>query len=205
MIQAQWEHTRERYAEIPGVAFEDGPVTHFPLTDEDVNKLGEPTVFGVPSLSVFSSLAGLTGDQAPTGHLDASPILPLNGKALLEAHRVFGKLFRDAGLTQFVGFAMSYHWRSFIMFQGMHTTHDPVENAKVRAMYKRIVDVASEHGWGIYRTHTAFMDVVMDHYSFNGHALMHLHETLKDALDPNGILSPGRYGIWPKALRRGRA
>ncbi len=204
VIQAQWEHTRERYGEIPGVAFEDGPLTKFPLTDDEVSKLGEPTAFGVPSLSVFSSLMGLTGDQAPTGHLDASPILPLNGKALLDAHRVFGKLFRDAGLTQFVGFAMSYHWRSFIMFQGMHTTHDPVENAKVRAMYARIVDVASEHGWGIYRTHTAFMDKVMDKYSFNNHALMHVHETLKDALDPNGILSPGRYGIWPKALRRSR-
>jgi hypothetical protein len=32
-----------------------------------------------------------------------------------------------------------------------------------------------------------------------------MNETLKDALDPNGILSAGRYGIWPKHLRGGRA
>jgi 4-cresol dehydrogenase (hydroxylating) len=25
---------------------------------------------------------------------------------------------------------------------------------------------------------------------------------LKDAVDPNGILSAGRYGIWPKHLRK---
>jgi 4-cresol dehydrogenase (hydroxylating) len=33
--------------------------------------------------------------------------------------------------------------------------------------------------------------------------LLHLCETIKDAVDPNGILSPGRYGVWPKHLRKG--
>jgi hypothetical protein len=42
---------------------------------------------------------------------------------------------------------------------------------------------------------------VMDVYSFNNHALRRFHETLKDAVDPNGVLSPGRYAIWPKHLR----
>jgi 4-cresol dehydrogenase (hydroxylating) len=31
---------------------------------------------------------------------------------------------------------------------------------------------------------------------------LRFHETLKDAVDPNGIISPGRYGIWPKHLRK---
>jgi len=30
---------------------------------------------------------------------------------------------------------------------------------------------------------------------------MRFNETLKDALDPNGILSPGRCGIWPRKYR----
>ncbi len=45
----------------------------------------------------------------------------------------------------------------------------------------------------------------MNAYSFNNHALLRFHETLKDAVDPNGILSAGRYGIWPKHLRGARA
>ena len=43
-----------------------------------------------------------------------------------------------------------------------------------------------------------------DQYSFNNHALRRFNETLKDAIDPNGILSPGRGGIWPKAHRAKR-
>ncbi|HUA00483.1 MAG TPA: FAD-linked oxidase C-terminal domain-containing protein, partial [Candidatus Aquilonibacter sp.] len=60
---------------------------------------------------------------------------------------------------------------------------------------------AAEHGWGFYRTHIAFMDKVVDTYSYSNHSLLRLQETVKDALDPNGILSAGRYGIWPKHLR----
>jgi 4-cresol dehydrogenase (hydroxylating) len=48
------------------------------------------------------------------------------------------------------------------------------------------------------------MDEVAKAYSFNNHALLRLHETLKDALDPNGILAPGKSGIWPKHMRKRR-
>jgi 4-cresol dehydrogenase (hydroxylating) len=39
-------------------------------------------------------------------------------------------------------------------------------------------------------------------YSYNNNSLTRMRESIKDALDPNGILSPGRYGVWPKRLRR---
>jgi len=137
--------------------------------------------------------------------LDASPMLPYSGEALLEAHKVFMKLFRDAGIELLLGFAMSYHWRAFIMFQSINLVRDPAQMAKARSLYESVIKVASAHGWGIYRAHAAFMDAVMEQYSYNDHALMKLNETLKDALDPNGILSAGRYGIWPRQLRKGRA
>ena len=41
-------------------------------------------------------------------------------------------------------------------------------------------------------------------YGFNDHVYRRFNETIKDALDPNGILSPGKQGIWPKAMREGR-
>ena len=41
------------------------------------------------------------------------------------------------------------------------------------------------------------MDLAAAQYDFNDHALMRLSGTIKTALDPNGILSPGKQGIWP--------
>jgi 4-cresol dehydrogenase (hydroxylating) len=47
-------------------------------------------------------------------------------------------------------------------------------------------------GYGTYRTNTAFMDKVAQTY---GQVQRNVHGTLKKALDPNGILAPGKSGI----------
>lgn len=80
---------------------------------------------------------------------------------------------------------------------------DPEKNKQTREAFRALIKIAAEHGWGEYRTATAFQNDVMDTYSFNNNMLLRFHETLKDAVDPNGIISPGRYGIWPQDLRRG--
>lgn len=51
------------------------------------------------------------------------------------------------------------------------------------------------------RTHILFQDQVARTYGWNDQALMKVNESIKDALDPNGILAPGRSGIWPKRYR----
>ena len=81
--------------------------------------------------------------------------------------------------------------------------HNVESNRQTRTLFRRLIEVAAEHGWGEYRTHTTFMDDCAKAYSFNNNALLRLHERLKDAVDPNGIISAGRYGIWPRHLRRG--
>ena len=45
------------------------------------------------------------------------------------------------------------------------------------------------------------MDLAADQYSFNDHAYRRFAERIKDVIDPNGVLSPGRHGIWPRAYR----
>ena len=203
VITAQWEHVRERFSVIRDVKFQEGDMTRFPLTEHQISKLGDVSSFGIPNLNVFThqGLAVTSDGKEVIGHLDASPIIPLSGEAMLKAHRVFPRVYREAGVDHYLGWTTTYHWRSFIMFQGVQLTHDRDYNARCRAAYEKIIQVAAQHGWGTYRFHAAFMDLMARTYTYNDNALQHLHETLKDALDPNGILSAGRYGIWPKTLR----
>ena len=68
-------------------------------------------------------------------------------------------------------------------------------------LFGKLVDEAAGAGFGEYRTHLAFMDQIAKTYKHNDGALWDLHHRLKDVLDPNGILSPGKQGIWPQAMR----
>jgi 4-cresol dehydrogenase (hydroxylating) len=63
----------------------------------------------------------------------------------------------------------------------------------------------ADNGWNIYRIHAHFQQLGMSVYDFNDGALHRLHETLKDAIDPRGVISAGRYNIWPRHLREGDA
>ena len=62
---------------------------------------------------------------------------------------------------------------------------------------------AAKQGYGEYRAHLDFMDLAAEQYSFNDHAYRRFVETIKDAVDPKGILSPGKQGFWPASMRNG--
>ena len=83
---------------------------------------------------------------------------------------------------------------------------DTKDEAQCRRAYdtsKLLVREAAKHGYGEYRAHLDFMDVAADQYSFGDHAYRRFCQTIKDAVDPHGILAPGRHGIWPASMRNG--
>ena len=80
-------------------------------------------------------------------------------------------------------------------------TKNPEQVAKAYALAKRMVAEAGKRGYGEYRAHLSFMDLAADQFGFNDHALRRFNETIKDTLDPNGIIAPGKSGIWGTRLR----
>jgi (+)-pinoresinol hydroxylase len=203
---ANWAFAKEKFSEIPGAKFEDGENFKLPLTPEQQEKVHKPQ-FGIPSLAMFSIGARSAMNPEPAnGHMWFSPIIPRTGEAIFEANRVFAAAAKEFGLP-FLNFNLpSTYWeRAFIFIFAFPVTRDIETNKKNRESFKKLVQVAAEHGWGEYRTPPAFQDAIMATYSYNNHALLHFHETVKDAVDPNGILSAGRYGIWPKHIREAKS
>ncbi|MGH9641660.1 MAG: FAD-binding oxidoreductase [Terriglobales bacterium] len=204
---ACWEFAKEKLSAIPGAKFAEGDTYKLPLAPEQMTMFDLPR-FGIPSLQRFTIGARSETNPNPTnGHIWFSPIIPRTGEAIFEINRVLRPAFRELGLPSLSLFSLpaGYFERAFIFTFGFPITHDIEENKKMRASFKRVVQIAAEHGWGEYRTPPVFQDTVVNTYSYNNHALLRFNETLKDAVDPNGILSAGRYGIWPKHLRERKA
>ena len=201
VVNARWEYARQRYSAIQGVEFGDGPTYHFPMSREQREQAPDKGMLGIPSLSNFFGRTPATPEVAD-GHMDFSVVVPMTGKDVLEALKVIGRDFADAGAGARMGTISSFHLRTFILISSFPLMRTDAEaNRRVRVAYERAVKLTAEHGWGQYRSHAGFMDLALSMYSFNDHALSRFHATLKDAVDPNGILSAGRYGIWPKHIR----
>jgi hypothetical protein len=203
VIEAQWRATQRHFAPIHGASFRVVDRVTLPLDPARIEQYHEPE-FGVPSLRAFSIGARTPWNPTPSkGHMWFSPIIPRTGAAVIEANRVFGEAARDLGMPLFRTFTLpACYWeRCFLFILATPVTEDPATNRRYREGFKQLIEIGGQHGWGEYRTAPVFQQSVMNVYSFNNHALQSFHQTLKDAIDPNGILSAGRYGIWPKHLR----
>jgi len=211
VIDAGWAYAKERLAAaIPGATFRDDLSYRFPLTHEQELQIPHKPSLGVPNLEMFRSRSPM--NPKPTdGHVWFSPLIPKSGEAVLEAQRVFGEASRGVDVPTLFGRGNPYGplstpqtwmYRAFVLISGWPISREnPAQNQRVIDALRHLVQVGAEHGWGEYRTPPAFQQEVVKTYSFNNHALHRFHETLKDAVDPNGIIAAGRYGIWPKHLR----
>jgi 3'-phosphoadenosine 5'-phosphosulfate sulfotransferase (PAPS reductase)/FAD synthetase len=77
--------------------------------------------------------------------------------------------------------------------------------AQVDQFFRALLSDASVQRYGEYRAHIEYMDLIAQSYDFNNGALWRLNDRLKTALDPNGIVAPGKSGIWGSTPRRGGA
>ena len=138
------------------------------------------------------------------GHIGFSPILPPDRKLVLEQLERTRRRYKEFG----VDFSSTFYvcGRHLINVNLMlYDRDDAAMTRRTRELFAALVDDAARAGYGEYRTHLTYMDQVARSFDFNDHALLRLNEKLKDAVDPAGILAPGKSGIWPKSYRKERA
>jgi 4-cresol dehydrogenase (hydroxylating) flavoprotein subunit len=172
------------------------------VAPEDIPSLENPAERvqgGVPSLDINAMTAWYGGEEG--GHIGFSPIAPLTGRDAIALRDLLRGMIEEAGLD-YIAAMLPINARSFA-----HITliiFDTKNEPQARAAYdvaRRLVRDAAKLGYGEYRAHLDFMDLAAEQYSWNDHAYRRFCETLKDALDPHGILAPGKQGIWPRSMR----
>jgi 4-cresol dehydrogenase (hydroxylating) len=207
VVHAQWQAAQRHFSQIPGATFHIVDDVTLPVDSAKIESLHEPE-FGVPSLRAFSIGARTPFNPEPShGHMWFSPVIPRTGEAIFQANRVFSAAARELNMPLFRTFTLpACFWeRAFVFILATPVTTDPETNHRYLEGFKKLIEIGGQHGWGEYRTAPVFQKPVIDVYSFNNHALHRLHETIKDAVDPNGIIAAGRYNIWPRHLRKGQA
>ncbi|MET4639257.1 FAD-binding oxidoreductase [Mycetocola sp. 2940] len=195
VLRLQVARIREDWAQIEGSRVDDLGT----FTSENWGELSsfmEKISAGVPSLDMM--------EQMPdwVGHVGFSPIVPLTGRQVVEVvEQIKARVIEQTG-ANFVCAIFPTNDRSAMIVSAM--SFDKNNEAHVKATFdtvRQLIVELGEQGYGEYRAHLDVMDLASDQYSFGDHAYRRFTEAIKDAVDPKGILSPGRHGVWPAKYR----
>lgn len=193
VTDALWGVIREAFSQVPGAKF------YFPedrTREYDILLHRAETMKGIPKLTEFNFLNWNGGG----GHVGFSPVSPITGTDAINQYKFVSELVRDYGFD-YMGL-MAVGWRDMHhVTVVVYDKNNPDEIRRMDEVFNLLVDKAAEEGYGEYRTHIRYMDRIAATYNWNNGSLWRMHESIKDALDPNGIIAPGKSGIWPRRYR----
>lgn len=190
-VEAHWKRVQERFKDIPHRAdprpYRKGDVVMHP---------GDQHQNGIPNMALF----GWLNWKESGVHADFSPISPATGSDAKEVYETVKGIAYKWGFDCILSLGVENRFMRQI-FLVLFNRYDEEEKRKARLMFEEMIQEYAKRGWGENRTHLAFMDSVAQAYDFNDNALLRFQQQIKDSLDPNGILAPGKSGIWPERFR----
>src|SRR5665213_1011065 len=196
IVDAQYKIVEAAFAKLPGATL--GGRKYAGATMAETVPPQDRIQAGVPGLDILNMVAWYGGEEG--GHLDFSPVAPLTGDEVVAQTRLVRGVVERFGLDYCAGIIIMPRSALQICLLNFDKK-DPAQVDRAFAACKALVQEAARAGYGEYRAHLEMMDLVAEQYDFNNHALRRFNERIKDALDPNGILSPGKQGIWPREMR----
>jgi 4-cresol dehydrogenase (hydroxylating) flavoprotein subunit len=163
-------------------------VTEEEAGDNPVFRYRADLMKGKPNLQEF----GLYNWRGGGGSTWFAPVSQAKGsetgKQMVMAKRILDKYGFDYVGEFIVGWRDMHH-----IIDLLFDRTDPEEMTKANDCYLELLKAFSDEGYGTYRTSTAHMDEVAEVY---GPVQKEINRKIKNALDPNGIIAPGKSGIY---------
>ncbi len=125
------------------------------------------------------------------GLMYLAPVAPLAGAELKELLRWLETLHHEAGFDFYAGLLMANPRSVVVLLCLAFDKADPVDAERARAFYRRLSRETLARGYQRYRASVAFADDVFA----EAPELRDFVERLQAAVDPQGVIAPGKYGI----------
>ncbi|OJJ34401.1 hypothetical protein ASPWEDRAFT_42410 [Aspergillus wentii DTO 134E9] len=190
-----WQIIKQSFSAIKGAKF------YFPedIREHCVLHIQNLTLQGIPNNEELKWVQWL-----PNGaHVSFSPISKISGDDARSLYSIVKRRCNEAGFDYIATFTIGMREMHHILCI-VFDREDPIMRRKAHQLIKTLIKDCAAHGWGEYRTHLGLMDQIAETYNWNDNALMRFNQTIKNTLDPNGILAPGKSGIWPAVYDRNK-
>lgn len=142
---------------------------------------------GVPNLQEF----GLYNWRGGGGSMWFAPVSQARGSECGKQVELATRILNKHGLDYVGEFIVG--WRDMHhVIDVLYDRSNPEETQRANACFNELLDEFEKQGYGVYRVNTAFQERVAKTY---GPVKRDVERRIKRALDPNGILAPGKSGI----------
>jgi 4-cresol dehydrogenase (hydroxylating) len=142
---------------------------------------------GVPNLQEF----GLYNWRGGGGSMWFAPVSQARGSECDKQYALAKKILNKHGLDYVGEFIVG--WRDMHhVIDVLYDRNNPEETQRANACFHELLDEFEKEGYAVYRVNTAFQERVAQSY---GPVKRDVERKIKRALDPNGILAPGKSGI----------
>lgn len=192
IMDNNWQVIRDSLEQVPGAKFYFAEDRKGDAAFDYRAKL----MRGVPSMTEF----GLLNWVGAGSHIDFSPISPVTGDGALQQFHFMRDKCHEFGFDYIGEFVVGWRDMHHVLML-VFDRNDEDRKRAVRDLFSVLIEEATNNGYGEYRTHLDYMDIIAGTYNWNNGALARVNEAIKDTLDPDGILSPGKSGIWPRGTR----
>jgi 4-cresol dehydrogenase (hydroxylating) len=198
VVDAKLEVVRRAIAQVSGAQV--GHHTYPGTVTRDQVQPGDLAQLGIPSSEAIQMAGWRGGDPA---HVDFSVVTSTVGSQAQRLVDLVQSILESYELDHVGGFTM-FGRHAIMLNLVSFDRSSPEDRALVRSVFTELLARAAAEGFAPYRAHVGLMDATADVYGADDGALRRLVRAVKDTLDPGGVLSPGKQGIWPSGSRVAR-